>query len=159
MFIISRSSHYHRQHASIIPVTKIIWSCHFAARYPIHGLHQPFLMMQRAFFSILIFIIMTSFSYGIYSIFMYIISIFIAVNSIFFLGGTLIPIFSESSSLLVIPKLQVYGERILGLLTVVEQLLGTCTCNINYPDILWLPLTTVNNQKVSVLWTSLSRYL
>jgi len=33
MFTISRSSHNHRQHASIIPVAKIIWSCHLAPKF------------------------------------------------------------------------------------------------------------------------------
>ena len=33
MFAISRSSHNHHQHASIIPVAKILWSCHLVPKF------------------------------------------------------------------------------------------------------------------------------
>ena len=52
-----------------------------------------------------------------------------------------------------LPKLQISGGRISGLLTITEQLLRICTPKVNYPDILWLLLTTVKNKKIPAQWT------
>jgi hypothetical protein len=70
---------------------------------------------------------------------------------------------------LLLLKLPVSSERILGLLTLAGQilelltlagqLLRKCTCRVNYPDKLWLLPAMAKNQKLPVQWISLRNYL
>jgi len=69
MFTISRSSHNHCQRVSIIPVAKIIWSCHLAPKFghkmPDTWTSSTVLDEATTFFSIPIFAITTSSFYDI----------------------------------------------------------------------------------------------